>query len=206
VAKGPVLSRRDWALVGDEYASSAPYRFAVLDTFFRAEALEEVRQQLSGGWGTQSGALATQSVTYLPEVALAAGELKARLPTILGPYRLARGWAFLNQQNFALKVHADVGAVTLNVWLTPDEHNLDPATGGLLLLDVQHQPDSVPEDSVEWAERHLVGHPSDRILTVPYACNRAVLFDARTFHGSDRVSFSAAGPDTRRVNLSLVFA
>lgn len=169
--------------------------------------LTSVSAQIAARWGDQLGPLASVPVVDIAELVCAARELKEYLPELLGGHDLARGWAFMNQQNVPLQVHADVGAITLNLWLTPDEHNLDPTAGGLVLLDVKRDAAAESErlDSVEWAERHLAEHPRERTIVIGHRRNRAVLFDARTFHASDRVAFRLDGPSTRRVNVSLVF-
>lgn len=199
---------QDWDRAVRDFAGSAPYNFAVFEDFLTPDALTSVSAQISARWGDQPGPLASVAVVDIVELVSAARALEEHLPGLLDGHALARGWAFMNQQNVPLKVHADVGAVTLNLWLTPDEHNLDPTTGGLVLFDVKRDAAAERErlDSVEWAERHLAEHPRERTVVIGHRCNRAVLFDARTFHGSDRVAFSLDGPNTRRVNVSLVFA
>jgi hypothetical protein len=37
------------------------------------------------------------------------------------------------KQNMGIDLHADPAAVTVNLWLTPDKANLDPASGGLIV-------------------------------------------------------------------------
>ena len=57
-------------------------------------------------------------------------ELRAALPGILGPHPLAQAWAFkCLTGSRGIDVHADSGTVSLNLWLTPDEANLDPGRG-----------------------------------------------------------------------------
>ena len=45
--------------------------------------------------------------------------------------RLTQAWAFKHDSaRRGLNIHADAAAVNVNFWITPDEANLDPASGG----------------------------------------------------------------------------
>ena len=204
---GELLADREWDAVGAAYLRSAAPRHVVLDGFFTTAGLAAVRAGLAGGWGDQPDAFASQSAAHVEAAVAAARELRERLPEVLGQLDLAAGWAFLNQRNVVLNPHADVGVVTLNVWLTADEHNLDPATGGLVLYDAKLDPAATGQatGSPEWAERHLSGPSTPPATVIAHRVNRAVLFDASTFHASDRVAFRATSPESCRVNLSLVY-
>jgi len=37
------------------------------------------------------------------------------------------------KKNSGIDIHADPSKITINMWLTPDESNLDPETGGLVV-------------------------------------------------------------------------
>jgi hypothetical protein len=43
-----------------------------------------------------------------------------------------------------------------------------------------------------------------RPVTIPYGCNRAVLFASKLFHKSDEIRF-AEGFESRRVNITMLF-
>jgi len=143
----------------------------------------------------------------IPEIPIIAAELKRQLPELLGDYEFVRCWAFMHQRNAGLKVHADNGAITLDLWITPDEYNLDPESGGLVFFDVKRVPGQLIHEfnTVEWAEKYFRQHTEGHSTKVGYRYNRAVLFDAGTFHESDTVDFVARGADTYRINVSLLF-
>ena len=66
-----------------------------------------------------------------------AEELQATLPRILTPQVPARqiwGYRYANRAPQETP-HADFAVVNVNFWITPDEANLDPSTGGLLVYD-----------------------------------------------------------------------
>lgn len=105
-----------------------------------------------------------------------------------------------------ISAHADDALVNLNIWLAPDDANLDSASGGLIVYD------SRPEDGFDLALYNeargtealaalLEGAAS---TTVPHRQNRCVAFDSALLHETDRMRF-APGFECRRVNLTLLF-
>ena len=133
--------------------------------------------------------------------------LRAALPEILDPHPLTQAWAFkCLTGSRGIDVHADSGAVSLNFWLTPDEANLEPDAGGLVV----HR--ALPPDG--WAiadydrdqgriRAFLDGNDAGSV-TVPYRRNRAVLFRSDLFHESGRVRFRP-GYANHRINMTLLF-
>lgn len=134
-------------------------------------------------------------------------ELRAALPDILGPHPLTQAWAFKAvEPEVAIDAHADDGAVSLNLWLTPDAANRNPNRGGLAICR------AVPP-----AEHALAGYTADleghvaflernaaKTVLVPYRENRGVLFESRLVHRSDAPSFRG-GYENHRINITLVF-
>ena len=64
-----------------------------------------------------------------------ASELQRAFPAILGARRLVQAWSYKYDEGHerGIDPHADAGAVSVNLWVTPDSANLDPASGGLLV-------------------------------------------------------------------------
>lgn len=205
------LAERDWMQVEHEYAQSDPYNYSILDDFFTPETFTSVRERLLSDWGWQYKNWQANELYVrdpeIPEIQSVAVELKKRLPNILDGLEFVRRWSFMHQRNVGLKVHADNGAVTVDVWMTPDEFNLLPRAGGLVFFDVKRDPDMLIHEfnAVEWAERYYNEHTKGMSEKIRYRCNRAVFFDASTFHESDAVSFRNDGAHTYRINLSLLF-
>ncbi|MGH4017298.1 MAG: hypothetical protein ACRDSL_25910 [Pseudonocardiaceae bacterium] len=210
-ARRAALTERDWQRVEREYADSAPYNYAVLDDFLTPDAFAGIREQLLSSWGWQYKNWQANELYVrdpdIPEVQSVAAELKRRLPTVLDDLECVRCWSFMHQRNVGLKVHADNGVVTVDVWMTPDEFNLAPEAGGIVFFDVKRNPAMLIHEfnTVEWAEKYFKEHAKGVSETVAYRSNRAILFDASTFHESDRVDFRQDGSRTYRINLSLLF-
>ncbi|MGH3320243.1 MAG: hypothetical protein ACRDN9_08695 [Streptosporangiaceae bacterium] len=119
---------RDWSAVLDQYRSSQPYSFAVLDDFLEPAVIGQVRGQLLENWGWQYKNWQAQELYVrdpeIPEIPLIAREMKESMLELLDGYEFVRCWAFMYQRNAGLEVHADNGAVTVDLWVTPDEYDL----------------------------------------------------------------------------------
>lgn len=61
-------------------------------------------------------------------------ELGRCFPDIVGPHNLRRIWPYkYDSTQQAIRVHADEAAVNVNFWITPDDANQDPESGGLIV-------------------------------------------------------------------------
>jgi hypothetical protein len=138
-----------------------------------------------------------------------AAELRARMPAVIRGLPLQMMWGYKYESALpgaGIRLHADSAAVNVNLWITADDANLDPATGGLLV----HAHDAPPDWGfaklnldVAAMERELekAGTPP---LRVPYRANRAVIFDSDLFHATDAPRFRE-GYANRRINITLLY-
>ncbi len=114
-------------------------------------------------------------------------------------------WAYkYDSQIGGIDYHADAAAVNVNFWITPDEANLDPEHGGLVV----HTREAPLEWDFETYNRNqeailefLDGSDS---ITVPYRQNRAVVFNSNLFHKTDDIRFKE-GYENRRINITMLF-
>jgi tetratricopeptide (TPR) repeat protein len=136
-----------------------------------------------------------------------AEELPKALPGIFAGHRLTQMWAYKYDSKLeGIGLHADAAAINVNFWITPDEANLDPDHGGLVVYD--------REAPADWdfakfnknlpAIRQFLGESGSRAVTVPYRQNRAVIFNSDLFHNTDRFAF-APGYENRRINVTMLF-
>jgi hypothetical protein len=103
-----------------------------------------------------------------------------------------------------------MAAVNVNFWITPDDCNLDPSSGGLVVWDAE-----APQ---EWEFDLFNGNTPDaprriddflkasnaRRVEVPYKQNRAVIFNSDLFHQTAELHFKP-GYDNRRINVTLLY-
>lgn len=140
-----------------------------------------------------------------------ADDLRRALPNIFKDYPLTQLWAFKYDSMLdGIELHADIAAVNLNFWITPDDANLDPASGGLVVWDKAAPPEwSFDEFNTSSAAgqariEQFLQRSGAQAVRVPYRQNRAVLFDSDLFHRTDTIRFRD-GYENRRINVTMLF-
>jgi tetratricopeptide (TPR) repeat protein len=188
-------------------------QIAVIDNLLTPEALEALRRYCWGStvWRTpyEDGYLGAfpEHGFASPLLAQLAEEFRDVFSGICGTHPLKYIWAFKYDSSLnGINIHADSAAVNVNFWLTPDEANLDPEHGGLVVWDK-----AAPLD---WdfarfngdiaATRAFLAANGAQPLTVPYRANRAVVFDSDLFHETDAIRFRDGYLD-RRINVTLLY-
>jgi len=136
-----------------------------------------------------------------------ADEIRSTFPELLEKHPLSQAWAFKGlEAKAAIDAHADDAAISINFWVTPDQANIDPGRGGLVVCRVPPPAEWEVRDyhaDKETIATFLQRHANDSLI-VPYRENRAVLFESRLFHLSDTPEF-ATGYENHRINLTLLF-
>jgi hypothetical protein len=142
-----------------------------------------------------------------PLIAQIAEDLRGAYPAIVKDYPLTRCWAFKCDSRLqGTGVHADFAAVNVNFWITPDESNLDPECGGLVVWDKPAPRDwdfrkfNDPGEAVQ----QFLRQNGAKSVTIPYRANRAVIFDSDLFHRTDRAVFKE-GYFNRRINVTMLY-
>lgn len=206
-----IVSSRNWADVEQTFYATAPYNYAILDTFLDSDACKRLYEKLVNHWGWRYKNWMSQHLHNnepdIPEVFEIVAVLKEQLPTLLQDKDLVSHWALMYHKNTPGRLHADNTGVTLSFWLTPEKYNLDPSTGGLVFFDVKRTPEIMPHEHLgnDWSEEYVKQHTHGKREIISYKSNRALLFDGRTFHKTDTLRFEDAGPYSRRINLSFAF-
>ena len=138
-----------------------------------------------------------------------AEELRLKFPRIFKQHRLTQAWAFKHDSTRrGLNIHADAAAVNVNFWITPDEANLNPETGGLVVYDKEapgdwnfqeYNSDKNKPKILAWLKQ--VGAQT---VKVPYRTNRAIVFNSDLFHETDEIAFKDEYL-FRRINITLLY-
>jgi tetratricopeptide (TPR) repeat protein len=138
-----------------------------------------------------------------------AEELRLKFPRIFRHHRLTQAWAFKHDSTRrGLNIHADAAGVNVNFWITADEANLNPDTGGLIVYDKEaprewnfkdYNSDRNKPKILAWLNE--VGAQAIRI---PYRSNRAVVFNSDLFHETDALSFKD-NYLSRRINITFLY-
>lgn len=205
------LSDRSWSVIEEAYLSSEPIQHAVIDDFLTPDAFRKLQAFLleHSGWSFNR---AQAHSLYLPRpdaphVDGLARSLCEQLPRVLAGVHLVEHWAFLHPRSGGLRPHFDVGAVTVNLWITDERYNCTPDRGGLILYAAE-RPAEVPADMAGrpgWADEVFARVNDGREIRIPYKGNRAVLFKSSLFHASDEGEFKAHDLESSRMNLTFLF-
>jgi Flp pilus assembly protein TadD len=203
----------DFAAIEARWRESHP-QIVVVDELLAPAALDELRRFCweSTVWrkaypNGYLGAFFADGFAC-PLLAQISAELAAKLPGIIRKRPLRQLWGFkYDTERHGIAVHADEAAVNVNFWITGDEANLDPDSGGLVIWDVPAP--------LDWAFAKYQNNDSRDIrafletqratsIRVPYRANRAVIFDSDLFHETDRFTFRE-GYLNRRINITMLY-
>jgi tetratricopeptide (TPR) repeat protein len=142
-----------------------------------------------------------------PLLAQIADELRDTFPAIFGVHPLRHTWAYKYDSSLkGIDIHADFAAVNVNFWITPDEANLNPASGGLVVWDIGAplEWDFADYNGNQGIVRDFLTREGAKPVTIPYRANRAVIFDSALFHKTDDIAF-AEGYLNRRINVTMLY-
>ncbi|MGB5250862.1 MAG: tetratricopeptide repeat protein [Gammaproteobacteria bacterium] len=209
---GGALNRGlDFDRIQADYRDSGP-GVVVVDDLLRPEALAALRRYLHRstvwfGYGKARGYCGSYMEDGFGNELLlqVAAEMRRRMPQIVGPHFLNQMWAYIYDQSMTgITAHADPAAVNLNFWLSPDDANLDPESGGLIV--------SLWEAPREWNFHDYNNRPEvldpyvtgDHRVVVPHRCNRLVMFNSNLVHKTDDFRFKP-GFENRRINVTMLF-
>lgn len=196
------------------YNASRP-EIIYIDTLLRPEALAALQQfcRESTIWKKDYedgyiGAFLGEGFSS-PLLLQVAEELRTAFPGIFHRHRLLQAWAF--KQDSArrpLKIHADAAAVNVNFWITPDDANLDPASGGLIVWDKEAPRDwdfkVYNSTAFQPKIREFLNQSGASPVKVPYRENRALVFNSDLFHESDTCTFRD-DYESRRINITFLY-
>ncbi|HVA14616.1 MAG TPA: tetratricopeptide repeat protein [Stellaceae bacterium] len=213
VAPAAVNPALDVAAIEARWAESRP-QIVVIDEFLTPPALAELRRFCWGStvWRVPYpngylGAFLGDGFAC-PLLAQIVGELAAKLPGVIQRHPLTQLWGFkYDREQRGINIHADVAAVNVNFWIAADDANLDPESGGLVIWDVPAPLDwsfEKYQNNDARDIRALLAANNARPTTVPYRCNRAVVFDSDLFHETDRFAFQE-GYRNRRINVTMLY-
>ncbi len=210
--EGALNPALDLERLQSDYHAARP-EMVVIDDLLRPEALHALqrwcreatvwKRTYDNGYvgAFMRSGLATPLMVQLAE------ELRLALPAIMGEHRLEQCWAFkCDNTKKGVNLHADVAAINVNFWISPDEANEEPERGGLLVWDVESPADWPFADynGNQAKMRQFLEASGAQSVRVPHRCNRALVFNSTLFHETDQIVFR---PDytQRRVNITLLY-
>jgi Flp pilus assembly protein TadD len=136
-----------------------------------------------------------------------AEELPRTLPGIFGTHTLRKLWGFKYDSRLSgIPMHADFAAVNVNFWVTPDDANLDPEGGGLIVWDKEAPLDwdFAKYNNDQPALRRFLTQSQARPVPVPHRQNRVVIFNSDLIHETAPLKFRD-GYENRRINITMLY-
>jgi tetratricopeptide (TPR) repeat protein len=200
------------AQTSDTWRTSRP-QLAVIDDLLTPEALAGLRRFCleSPAWREPypDGYLGAMPLSGFacPLLGQIAEEIAVTFPAIFGSHPLRYMWGFkYDSQLNGIALHGDQAAVNVNFWITPDDANLDPKRGGLVIWDVAAplEWDFAKMNSHNQAIRDFLASRGAKPIRVPHRQNRAVIFDSDLFHETDTIRFKE-GYLNRRINITMLY-
>ena len=211
----PALNRHlDFRAIEADYRRQRP-GFTFFDSFLEpnaAAALLEYAEESTVYHETKGGYLGAyqQAGMLHPALDRLVLDLRLAFPALIGELPIVNVWSYKADQEVppALSIHADAAQVNLNFWLTPDDANLDPHSGGLVVYRVTAPTAwsfSAMNDQDEQESMYaFVKQHNATEHNIPFRSNRCVLFNSTLFHESARHEFKR-GYTNRRINFTLLF-
>jgi hypothetical protein len=199
--------------IEDGYLAARP-ELVVIDDFLAPAALAALRRYCleSTVWfdfSHRDGYLAAFIDDHFdcPLLLQIADGLRRAMPRVVGPHSLRHLWAYKYDSTLAgVGLHGDDAAVNVNFWITEDDANLDPESGGMVvhpaLAPAEWRFEDFNGDSARM--QAFLAEAGGAPITIGYRANRAVLFNSSLFHETDRFRFRP-GYATRRINITMLF-
>lgn len=213
LAEGAINPALDFAAI-EEHLRAEPQWPVVVDDFLSPPALAALQRfclEATVWWqftfARELGSSIRNGFAAAPLLQVA-GEARQRMAGVFGPHEPRIIWAYKYYENSSgLATHVDDGAVSINLWITPDAANRNPATGGLRFWSA-----AAPRGyfaTASQAEKvailqDVLARERPPMREIPYRCNRALLFRSNLLHQTNRMDF-ADGYENRRINITFLF-
>jgi tetratricopeptide (TPR) repeat protein len=200
------------AKIQQDYLNAKP-GMVCIDDFVTPQALQALRRYCheAGVWkmGFPAGYIGAFLRDGFAPACLfqIAEELRLSLPNIFLDHRLLAAWAFkYDQRMLGINIHADPAVINVNFWITPDEANLDPSNGGLVVWDTAAPEDwSYADYNINVARmKRFIASSGAKAKRFAHRQNRAVIFNSALLHKTDTLNFKS-GYENRRINITLLF-
>merc|ERR1711976_330158 len=120
-------------------------------------------------------------------------ELAETFPEIFKKFPLRDAWAYNYDDAVqqGIKVRGDDAAVNCNLWVTPNDANLDKTNGGLVVYTtpVPLHYDFNDFNTAKGDAKMQALIKDSGVIKIPYRQNRIVLFKSDLLHSTDKFNF-----------------
>lgn len=199
--------------LAQQWRSSHP-QMVVIDGFLTPPALEKLRLYCAGStiWHRNYDAgyigATPEDGLACPLMAQIAEEVRTTFPQMIGEhgFRYLGAFKYDSALSTGTNTHADNSAVNVNLYIAPDQANIDPDSGGMDIWDVRAPAGEEMRryNSDEALARDFLEHSGAKMTRVPHRANRAVIFRSDLFHKTSDCRFRE-GYLNKRINVSMLF-
>jgi tetratricopeptide (TPR) repeat protein len=196
-----------------QWRNSHP-QMVVIDSFLTPPALDRLRKYCAGStiWHRNYDAgyigATPEDGLACPLMAQIAEEVRTTFPQMIGAhgFRYLGAFKYDSTLSTGTNTHADNSAVNVNLYIAPDEANLDPDSGGMDIWDIAAPAGEEMRryNGDEALARDFLKQRGARMTRVPHRANRAILFKSDLFHKTSDCRFRE-GYLNKRINVSLLF-
>ena len=195
-----------------EYLESNP-EVLVVDDFLSSECLHEIQKFCRNAnifkYPYENGYLGAFLARGLSNkfILKLSEDIRLSYKNIFNDTKLVQAWIYKYDSNKrGINIHADPAKINVNFWVTPDEGNLNPDSGGLKVWN------KIPPDDWDFHQYNSGVEKMKKFLsdnksieqTIPYKENRAVIFNSKLFHSTDEFRFDDSYKN-RRLNITFLY-
>ena len=204
-----------------EYLQKAP-GILVVDDFLNKEALAELqnfclnanifKQPFQNGYlgAFLSEGLSNEFILKLSE------DLRLTYKNIFKDLKLMTALIFkYDSTEKGINIHADQSSVNVNIWVTPDNANMDKKSGGLQIWNKIPSADTLVQvkelgfdaynsDTEPTKKKKFLAENESIKQIIPYRENRAIIFNSMLLHTTDNYNFRDNYED-RRINVTFFY-
>jgi len=199
--------------LAEQWQVSRP-QLVVIENFLTPAALAKLRLYCAGStiWRRNYDAgyigATPEDGLACPLMAQIAEEIRTTFPQLIGAhaFRYLGAFKYDSELSTGTNTHADNSAVNVNLYIAPDEANLDPESGGMDIWDISAPPGEEMRryNGDEALARDFLERSGARLTRIPHRANRAVIFKSDLFHKTSDCHFRE-GYLNKRINISLLF-
>jgi tetratricopeptide (TPR) repeat protein len=212
--EGPAVNPRNCTAELLECWRQSRPQMVVIDNFLNDRALERLRAYCAGStvWRKiyPAGYLgaAPEDGFACPLLAQIVEETQSVFSAILAGevFRYLGAFKYDSELSTGTNTHADNSNVNVNLYITADEANLDPDSGGMEIWDAA-APNIETMRRLNGSEemvREFLRRIGANRSVIPHRANRAVIFKSSQFHKTDTFRFKSDYL-SQRINISLLF-
>lgn len=211
---GPAVNpANDTPELAQRWQDSHP-KMVMIEDFLTPAALGKLRRYCAGStiWHRNYDAgyigATPEDGLACPLMAQIAEEIRSTFPQMIGShsFRYLGAFKYDSELSTGTNTHADNSAVNVNLYIAPDEANMDPECGGMDIWDVSAPPGEEMRryNGDEALAQDFLERSGARLTRVAHRANRAVIFKSDLFHKTSECRFRE-GYLNKRINISLLF-